>query len=125
MATMFMNPENSKISDPHRLLLSLSDKITLKEEINMLLYIYAFTIHEKIFMNFNEFLTPETIKPLGSIKKKITKDENGENMPYLEITEVVLIYCNIVNSDYQQGSWDFYTIVLNKSFGQLPDISPY
>ena len=43
-----MNPENSKISDPHRLLLSLSDKITLKEEINMLLYIYAFTIHEKI-----------------------------------------------------------------------------
>ena len=72
-----------------------------------------------------EFLTPETIKPLGSIKKKITKDENGENMPYLEITEVVLIYCNIVNSDYQQGSWAFYTIVLNKSFGQLPDISPY
>ena len=104
MDTMFMNPENSKISDPHRLLLSLSDKITLKEEINMLLYIYAFTIHEKFFMNFNEFLTPETIKPLGSIKKKITKDENGENMPYLEITEVVLIYCNIVNSDYQQGS---------------------
>ena len=34
-----MNPENSKTSDPHRLLLNLSDKITLKEEINMLLYI--------------------------------------------------------------------------------------
>ena len=43
-----MNPENSKTSDPHRLLLNLSDKITLKEEINMLLYISAFTKHGQI-----------------------------------------------------------------------------
>ena len=38
MDTMFMNFENSKTSDPHRLLLNLSDKIYLKEVINMLLY---------------------------------------------------------------------------------------
>ena len=42
--------------------------------------------------------TPETMKLLGSTKSKITKDENGENVPYLEITEVVLIHCNVVNN---------------------------
>ena len=42
------------------------------------------------------------MKLLGSIKSKITKDENGENVPHLEITEVVLVHCNIVNNDYQQ-----------------------
>ena len=41
---------------------------------------------------------------LGSIKNKITKDENGENVPHSEITEVVLVHCNIVNNDYQQDS---------------------
>ena len=37
---------------------------------------------------------------LGSTKNKITKDENGENAPHKEITEVVLVRCNIVNNDY-------------------------
>ena len=41
------------------------------------------------------------MKLLGSTTSKITKDENGENMPHLEIIEVVLINCNIVNNDYQ------------------------
>ena len=61
---------------------------------------------------------------LGSTKSKITKDENGENVPHLEITEVVLVHCNIVNNDYQQDSRVLYTFVPNKSFGQLLDISP-
>ena len=51
-----------------------------------------------------ELLTPEIIKLLGSTKNKITKDTNGENVPDLEITEVVLLRCNIVNNDYQQDS---------------------
>ena len=51
-----------------------------------------------------EFLTPETMKLLGSTKKKITKDKNSENVPHLEITEVVLVHCNIVNNDYQEDS---------------------
>ena len=38
-----------------------------------------------------ELLTPETMKLLGSTKNKITKDKNGENVPHLEITEVVLV----------------------------------
>ena len=48
-----------------------------------------------------ELLTPETIKLLGSTKSKITEDENVENVPHLEITEVILVHCNIDNSDYQ------------------------
>ena len=48
-----------------------------------------------------ELLTKETMKLLGSTKNKITKDKNGENVPHLEITEVVLVHCNMVNNDYQ------------------------
>ena len=39
---------------------------------------------------------------LGSTKSKITKNQNGENVPYLEITEVVLIHCNVVNNSCRQ-----------------------
>ena len=52
------------------------------------------------------------------------RDENGENVPCLEITEVVLIHCNIFNNNYQQESRALYKFVPNKSFGQLLDISP-
>ena len=71
-----------------------------------------------------ELLTPKTIKLLGSTKNKITKDKNGENVPHLEITEVVLVHCNIVNNDYQQDSRVLYTFVPNKPFGSLLEISP-
>ena len=47
-----------------------------------------------------ELLTPETMKLLGSTKNKITKDKNSENLSHLEITEVVLVHCNIVNNNY-------------------------
>ena len=60
---------------------------------------------------------------LGSTKNKITNDENGENMPHLEITEVVLVHCNIINNDYQQDARALYTFIPNKSFGQLLNIS--
>ena len=42
----------------------------------------------------------------------------------LEIAEVVLVHCNIVNNDYQHDSRVLYTFVPNKPFGQLLDISP-
>ena len=61
---------------------------------------------------------------LGRTKSKITKDKNGENVSYLEITEVVLIHCNVVNNSYQQNSKVLYTFVPNKLFGQLLDNSP-
>ena len=71
-----------------------------------------------------ELLTTETMKLLGSTKNKITKDKNGENVPHLEITEVVLVHCNIVNNDYQQDSRVLYTFIPNKPFGSLLEISP-
>ena len=67
---------------------------------------------------------PETMKLFGSTKSKINKNENGKNVPHLEITEVVLVHCNIVNNDYQQDSRVLYIFVPNKSFGKLLDISP-
>ena len=47
-----------------------------------------------------ELLSRETVKLLGTTKNKIGKDKNGENVPYLEINEVVLIPCNAVNNSY-------------------------
>ena len=62
-----------------------------------------------------EILTLETMKLLGSSKNKTTKDKNGENVPHLEITEVVLVHCDIVNNDYQQDSRVLYSFVPNKT----------
>ena len=56
------------------------------------------------------------MKLLGSTESKITKDKNGKNLPNLEITEVILVHCNIVNNDYQQHSRVLYTFVPNKAF---------
>ena len=67
---------------------------------------------------------PETKKLLRSTKSKIYKDENGENVAHLEITEVVLVHCNIISNNSQQDSRFFNENVPNKSFGQLLDISP-
>ena len=70
---------------------------------------------------------PERMKLLGSTKsnrERISKDKNGENVPHLEINEVVLIHYNIFINDYQQDSRVLYTFVPNKSLGQLLDISP-
>ena len=85
--------------------------------------IYVNKIENRItFKNKNgyslELLTKETMKLLGSTQNKITKDKNGENVLHLEITEVVLVHCNIVNSDYQQDSRVLYTFVPNKPFGR-------
>ena len=70
-----------------------------------------------------ELLTSETMKLLGSTENKIIKDKNGENVPHLEIKEVLLVHCNIVNNDYQQDSRVLYTFVPNKPFGSLLEIS--
>ena len=64
------------------------------------------------------------MKLRGSTKNKITKDKNGENISHLEITEVVLVHCDIVNNDYQQESRVLYMFVPNKPFGSLLEISP-
>ena len=50
-----------------------------------------------------ELLMLEKMKLVRSTKSKINKGKNGENVPHLEISELVSIHCNIVNNDYQQN----------------------
>ena len=64
------------------------------------------------------------MKLLGSTESKITGEKNGENVPPLEVVELVLIHCNIVDNNYQQNSRILYTFVPNKPFGSLLEISP-
>ena len=63
------------------------------------------------------------MKLLGSTKSKISKNENGGNVPSLEVTEVGLMHCNIINNSYQQKSRFLYIFVPNKWFDQLLNIS--
>ena len=58
------------------------------------------------------------------LESKIAKGENGEIVPLLEITKLVLVHCNIVNDDYQQDSRALYTFVPSESFVTLLEISP-
>ena len=79
-----------------------------EKTVNPSIKIYINKIENRIMFKIKtgyylELLMPETMKLLGSTKIKITKNENGENVPHLEITEAVLVHCNIVNNDYQQG----------------------
>ena len=69
-----------------------------------------------------ELLTNETIKLLGSTENKITKNKNGEYVPHLEITEVILVLCNVINNDLYTRV--LYTFVSNIPFGSLLEISP-
>ena len=71
-----------------------------------------------------ELLTPETMRLLGTTVSKINKDKNGENVPHLEVAEIVLVHCNLVNNDYHQNSRILYTFVPSKAFGSLLEISP-
>ena len=64
------------------------------------------------------------MKLLGSAESKINKDKNGENVPRLEVVELVLIHYNLVNNDYQQDSRILYAFVPNKTFGSLLEVSP-
>ena len=96
---------------------------------NLSIRIYVNKIENRITFKIKngyylELLTPETVKLLGSTESRITKDKNGENVPHVEIVEVVLVHCNLVNNDYQQNSRILYTFVPNKTFGSLLEISP-
>ena len=72
-----------------------------------------------------ELLTPETMKLLGSGKRDVDKDKDGENVPKLESVEVLLVHCNLVKNDYQYASKVLFTSAPNKQFGELINISPH
>ena len=56
-----------------------------------------------------ELQTPETMKLFGSTKKLIDKTKNGENVPSLEVVQVVLFKGNLLDNQYQQKSEVLYT----------------
>ena len=60
-----------------------------------------------------ELQTRETIKLFGNTKKLINKTKNGENMPSLEVVEIVLVRCNFVDTQYQQNFEVLYTFTPN------------
>ena len=91
-----------------------------KRSVNHSIRIYINKIENRITFKIKtgyylELLTPKTMKLLGSTKSKITKNENGKNVPKLEIS-VVLVLCNIVSSNYPQNSRLLYTFLPNKLF---------
>ena len=47
------------------------------------------------------------MKSLGSTRKDVDQDKDGENVP--KFVEVVLVHCNLVNSNYQQASKVMFT----------------
>ena len=72
-----------------------------------------------------KLLSPEIKKLLGSAKKDIDKDKDGEDVPKLDSVAVVLVHCNLVNNSYLQASKVLFTFVPNKQFCQLITISPH
>ena len=65
------------------------------------------------------------MKLLGSTKKVVDKDKNGEIVPKLDSVEVVLVQCNLVKNGYQHTLKVLFTFVPNKKFVQLINISPH
>ena len=97
---------------------------------NPLVQIYPNKIKNRIVFKVKtdyklELLSSETIKQLGSTKKHVDQNKDGENVPKLESVEVVLVHCNLINNNYQQASKVLFTFVPNKQFEQLINISPH
>ena len=97
---------------------------------NPLVQIYVDKIKNKIVFKIKtgyklELLSEETMHLLGGSRRDIGKNKDGENVPKLESIEVVLVYCNLVNNNYQQASKVLFTFVPNKQFGQLITIAPH
>ena len=71
-----------------------------------------------------ELLTPETMKLLGSAESKVTKVKTVKKVPRLEVFELVLVHCNLLNNDYQQDSRISYAFVPINTFGSLLEMPP-
>ena len=67
-----------------------------------------------------ELLTPEAMKLFEITEEKITKNKNGKTVPHVEITEVVLVHCNIINKKYQNDLRVLSTLIPNKSLNISP-----
>ena len=97
---------------------------------NPLVQIYVKKIKNRVVFKITtgyklELLTEETMQLLGSSKKVIDKNKDGEIVTRPETVEVVLVHCNLVNNNYQQTSKELFTFAPNKEFGQLITITPH
>ena len=91
----------SDIQDYREYIIKKHETVTDNPSIMMYVYKIENRITFKIKKGYYlELLTPEAMKLLGSTKSKITKYENGENVSHLQITEVILVHCNIANNNY-------------------------
>ena len=97
------------------------DNTSIRIYVNKIEYRIPFKIKTGYYL---ELLAPKTMKLLGRAENKIDKNKNDENVPHFEITEVILVHCHTVNDDYQQDSRASYTLVPNKPFARLLEISP-
>ena len=97
------------------------DNPSMRIYLNKIKYRITFKIRTVYYL---QLLTPETMKLLWDPENEIKKDKNGKNVPYVEITEALLVHSNIVNHDYQQDSRVLYTFVPNNPIGSLLVISP-
>ena len=91
-------------------------KIYGEEAVSSSITIYVNKIENRITFKIKtgyylEHLATETKKLLGSIKSKITKNKNIENVPNLQITELALIHYNIINKKYQRSLRVIYAFV--------------
>ena len=102
-------------------------------KILQIILLYTFNVNKiknRIVFKINtgnklELLTEETMQLLGSSKKVVDKNKNGELSPRLETFDVVLVHCSLVDNNYQQASKVLFTFVPNKQFGQLITITPH
>ena len=101
---------------------------TLTEDLPI--QIYPIKIKNRIVFEIKtryklQLLYPETMKLLGSAKKDVDKDKDGEDVPKLESAEMALVHCNLVNSSYQKAYNVLFTFEPNKQFVHLITISPH
>ena len=97
---------------------------------NPLVQIYVNKIKNRIVFKIKtgyklELLTEEIMQLLGSSKKVIKINKDGQIVPRLETVEVSLLHCTLVNNSYQRASKVLFTFVPNKQFGQLITITPH
>ena len=62
------------------------------------------------------------MKLFGTTKKLIDKTKNAENVPSLEVVEVVLVQYNLVENQYQQTPEVLRTFTPNKSYAYLLNV---
>ena len=83
------------------------------------IHVYINRINNRLVLKIKdeyklELQTPGTMKLFGRTKKLIDKTKNGENVPSLEVVEVVLAQCNLLDNQYQQRSEVLNTFTPNK-----------